>query len=181
MGVAASIPLGGIELSGMIPAPAAEVRQAIGEVKKSACTKTALLLLCFFCETCQQTAAHMRFCFVCKGGTLHPLRCTRSPSPLGPRACANPRVPFFVPRSTAVSRPPIKARRQRTPRPGSDTYRLIRTSSQSYVAYLSIDGTARPVSLINLSDSRAPSPPGPAPGGASGGVFRWNACVALKS
>jgi len=31
-------------------------------------TKTALLLLCFFCETCQQTAAHTRFCFVCKVG-----------------------------------------------------------------------------------------------------------------
>jgi hypothetical protein len=31
-------------------------------------TKTALLLLCFFCETCQQTAAHTRFCFGCKVG-----------------------------------------------------------------------------------------------------------------
>ena len=31
-------------------------------------TKTALLLLCFFCETCQQTAAHTRFCFACKVG-----------------------------------------------------------------------------------------------------------------
>ncbi len=31
-------------------------------------TKTALLLLCFFCDTCQQTAAHTKFCFGCKVG-----------------------------------------------------------------------------------------------------------------